>query len=78
MIITHKHEIRPKIHAYFKQVYGAVTVTQTKFDKKTDIYSAWLLGSIQQDQKLPAVRGRTVIGRREVSAEELERFFNKE
>ena len=47
MKITHKHEMKPYIHKYFKQVCGGVLITQMNFDVKKRVYSANLHGAME-------------------------------
>ena len=85
MKITHKHEMKPYLHKYFKQGYGAIQITQMKFDVKRKIYSANLHGAMQnrvivrQGFNKPyesIIRERIDLGVKEVSEETLKQYFN--
>lgn len=84
MKITHKHEMKPYLHKYFKQ-FGAIQITQMKFDVKRKIYSANLHGAIQNkviirqgfDGPYESIRRERIdMGFKEVSEETLKLYFN--
>ncbi len=85
MKITHKHEMKPYIHKYFKQEFGAIQVTQMNFDVKRKIYSANLHGAMQNKVIIrqgfdgsyeSIIRERIYMGFKEVSEETLKQYFN--
>jgi hypothetical protein len=86
MKITHKHEMKPYIHKYFKQVCGGVLITCMEFDVKKRIYSANLHGAME-DKIITRTRldgstyerverDRTRMGIHKVSEETLRQYFN--
>ena len=86
MKITLKHEMKPYIHKYFKQVCGGVLITQMNFDVKRKIYSANLHGAMEDKIRIRTrldgstyervERDRTRMGIHEVSEETLKQYFN--
>lgn len=86
MKITHKHEMKPYIHKYFKQVFGGVLITQMEFDVRKKIYSANLHGRMEDKVRMitrldgttyeRTDRERTRMGVHEVSEETLKQYFN--
>tara|TARA_B100001094_G_C17663357_1_gene545266 strand:- start:310 stop:573 length:264 start_codon:yes stop_codon:yes gene_type:complete len=86
MKITHKHEMKPYIHKYFKQVCGGVLITQMNFDVKRKIYSANLHGATEDKVRIRTrldgttyeivERDRTNMGIHEVNEETLKQYFN--
>ena len=86
MKITHKHEMKPYIHKYFKQVCGGVLITQMNFDVKKRVYSANLHGAMENISRIITTldgttyertdRERTRMGVHEVSEETLKQYFN--
>jgi hypothetical protein len=86
MKITHKHEMKPYIHKYFKQVCKGVLITQMEFDVRKKIYSANLHGPMENVTRIMTRldgttyertdRERTRMGVHEVSEETLKQYFN--
>ena len=86
MKITHKHEMKPLIHTYFKTACGGVLITQMNFDVRKKIYSANLHGPMENVTRTitrldgttyeRTDRERTCMGIHEVSEETLKQYFN--